>query len=317
MANFFKSLFFGEGEETAEVKAQKNFDVLKYDGIKALKVGKTAYAIRCFNEALKIQKDVEVMEHLVTAYSREDKTEEAVEMAGRLLEEEPDNVAVMLLRANLNYMIERYADVIADCERAAELDNTEVRAYYLAGRARKMAGDHIGAIVSLSQAIAGKEDYAAAWLLRAEVMLATGGYTDGLQDAEKAVELVPEEEQAYLVRGQLREALKQYEEAERDYRHVIELNPFNEQAYLQLGSLFIAREQPDEAIELFDEAIELKPDFAKAYSERGRARLMKGDKNGSFEDLKKAMELNPEGEEAKKISGTYSNFEDMYKNRPL
>ncbi len=317
MANFFKSLFFGEGEETAEVKAQKNFDVLKYDGIKALKVGKTAYAIRCFNEALKIQKDVEVMEHLVTAYSQEDKTEEAVQMAGCLLDEEPDNVGVMLLRANLNYMIERYADVVADCERAVELDDTEVRAYYLAGRAKKKAGDNIGAIVSLSQAIAGKDDYAAAWLLRAEVMLATGSYNDGLQDAEKVVALVPEEEQAYLVRGQLREALKQYGEAEQDYRYVIELNPFNEQAYLQLGSLFIAREQPEEAIELFDEAIELKPDFARAYSERGRARLMKGDKSGSFEDLKKAMELNPEGEDAKKISGTYSNFEDMYKNRPL
>ena len=66
-----------------------------------------------------------------------------------------------------------------------------------------------------------------------------------------------------------------------------------------------------------DEAIELKPDFARAYSERGRARLMQGDKAGSLEDVKKAMELNPDGEEARKISGTYSNFEDMYKNRPL
>lgn len=317
MANFFKSLFFGEGAETAEEKAQKNFDVLKYDGIRALKVGKTAYAIRCFNEALKIQNDVEVMEHLVTAYARENKTEEAVGIAGRLLEAEPDNVAVMLLRANLNYMVERYDDVIADCERAVELDGKEVQAYYLAGRAKKMTGDNIGAIVSLSQAIAGKEDYAAAWLLRAEMMLVTGAYADGLQDVEKAVELKPEEEQVYLVRGQLREALEGYEEAEQDYRHVIELNPFNEQAYLLLGGLFIRREQPDKAIELFDEAIELKPDFARAYGERGRARLMKGDKEGSFEDLKKAMELNPEGEEAKKISGTYSNFEDMYKNRPL
>lgn len=61
--------------------------------------------------------------------------------------------------------------------------------------------------------------------------------------------------------------------------------------------------------------LKLKPDFARAYNERGRARLMKGDKNGSLEDMKKALEFDPDGE--KKVDGTYSNFEDMYKNRPL
>ena len=86
---------------------------------------------------------------------------------------------------------------------------------------------------------------------------------------------------------------------------------------MHLGKLYITREQPDRAIALFDEAIELKPDFAKAYSERGRARLMLGDKKGSFEDMKKAIELNPEGEEAKKVEGKFSNFEEMYSNRVL
>ena len=83
MANFFKSLFSGSAEESPEAKAQKDFDVLKYDGIKALKIGKNGYAVRCFTEALKLQEDAEVLEHLVTAYTREDRTEEAVEAAGR------------------------------------------------------------------------------------------------------------------------------------------------------------------------------------------------------------------------------------------
>lgn len=38
-----------------ETKLNRNFDVLKYDGIKALKIGKNTYAIRCFNEALKLK----------------------------------------------------------------------------------------------------------------------------------------------------------------------------------------------------------------------------------------------------------------------
>ena len=65
MANFLKSLFFGETDESEETKLNRNFDVLKYDGIKALKIGKNTYAIRCFNEALKLKEDVEVLEHLV------------------------------------------------------------------------------------------------------------------------------------------------------------------------------------------------------------------------------------------------------------
>lgn len=48
MANFFKSLFFGEVEETEEEKAARHFDVLKYDGIKALKVGKNALCSSLF-----------------------------------------------------------------------------------------------------------------------------------------------------------------------------------------------------------------------------------------------------------------------------
>lgn len=135
----------------------------------------------------------------------------------------------------------------------------------------------MGTIVSLSQAITIKEDFAEALLLRAEMMLSTQDYKDGLQDIEKVIGLMPEEENAFDP-GRLHEALGDDQAAEQDYEVVTGLNPFNEQAYLQLGTLYIAREQPDKAIELFDEAIELKPEFARAYSERGRAKLMKGDK---------------------------------------
>ena len=73
MGNFFTSLFSSsKSEDTAEGKAkndQKNFDILKYDGIRAQKIGQVAYAIKCFTEALNIQEDFETMNHLVSAYS--------------------------------------------------------------------------------------------------------------------------------------------------------------------------------------------------------------------------------------------------------
>ena len=125
MANFLKSLFFGETDESEETKLNRNFDVLKYDGIKALK----------------LKEDVEVLEHLVGAYNREDRMEEAIETAGRLVDIEPDNIPVLLMRANLNFMAEKYEAAIADCNRVIALDATNASAYYLAAKAKKAAGD--------------------------------------------------------------------------------------------------------------------------------------------------------------------------------
>ena len=58
MGNFFTSLFSSsKPAEATEDKAkneQKNFDILKYDGVRAQKMGKLVYAIKCFTEALNI-----------------------------------------------------------------------------------------------------------------------------------------------------------------------------------------------------------------------------------------------------------------------
>ena len=56
MGNFFKSLFSSSKAATPEEEKskndQKNFDILKYDGVRAQKIGQVAYAIKCFTEAL-------------------------------------------------------------------------------------------------------------------------------------------------------------------------------------------------------------------------------------------------------------------------
>ena len=68
----------------------------------------------------------------------------------------------------------------------------------------------------------------------------------------------------------------------------------------------------DEAIAYFDELIADEPNFSKAYGERGRVRNLKGDKQGALEDLKKAIELNPNGEEAQRMNGQHTNFNNLY-----
>ena len=291
MGNFFTSLFSSsKPAEATEDKAkneQKNFDILKYDGVRAQKMGKLVYAIKCFTEALNIQEDFETMSYLVSAYTMANDLGKAEDVLNRMVEMEPDHIATRLTRVNLLFMLDKDAEVITDCLHVIELE--------------------------LTRSISLKEDFADSYLLRAEILLGLGQAKEALPDVEKAIEIVPEEESSYLLRGRIHMALGDIEAANSDFQQVLDLNPFNEDACILSGQLLIEQKKYDEAIAFFDEAIETNPSFAKAYSERGRAKNLKGDKTGAFEDLKKSLELNPESEEAQKMNGQHSNFDNMYK----
>lgn len=317
MANFFTSLFSPSKTETPEeVKSkseQKNFDILKYDGIRAQKIGKVAYAIKCFTEALNIQEDFEAMTYLVTAYTAANEPAKALETLNRMLKLEPDHVNTLLTRVNMLFLLDKESEVIADCMHVIELEASNPLAYFLMAKAKKSIGDPLGAIADLTRSIVLKDDFIDAYLLRAEVLLSMKQGKEALPDIEKAITLAPEEEASYLLRGRIHESLSDLDAALVDYNLTLEFNPFNEDACLLAGQLMIRLERLEEAIEFFDEAIELKPEFAKAFSERGRAKNLKGDKEGALEDLKKSIELNPEGEEAQKFNGEHTNFDSMYK----
>ena len=70
--NFLQKLFGGKEETKEEAKVQndaKDFEVLKYDGVRAMKTGQYDYAIRCFKHALEIQDDLEIHDHLSITYA--------------------------------------------------------------------------------------------------------------------------------------------------------------------------------------------------------------------------------------------------------
>lgn len=311
----FSSIFSSKkSEETTESKQkenQKNFDILKYDGVRALRMGRTDYAVKCFTEALHLQKDFETMHFLTTAYTMLQELEEALDVLEEMIEMEPEEVNSYLTRVNILFMLDRDAEAIAYCTQAITLDPENYLAYFLQAKAKQNTGDFLGAIADLTKAIALKEEFADGFLVRAEVLLAMKQGKEALADAEQVIALVPEEEAGYLLRGRIYELLNETASATADYHHTLTLNPFNEEAYLRAGQLLINQEKYDEAITLLDEAIEHNEHFAKAYAERGRAKHLLGDKEGAVKDLQMSIELNPEGEEAQKLGQV--NFDNLYK----
>ena len=67
---FFKSFFSGKPanpEEEKQKNNQKNFEIFKYDGMRAQRMGRADYAIKCFTEALALQEDFETIWYKYTS----------------------------------------------------------------------------------------------------------------------------------------------------------------------------------------------------------------------------------------------------------
>lgn len=309
MPNFFKSFFSGKSE-TPESEKQKNdqkrFDIFKYDGMRAQRMGRLDYAVKCFTEALAIEEEFETMTYLSQLYIQLGEVEKARELLEKMAAMEPEIVTTFLSLANVCYIQEDYKAMEEAATKAIAIEEGNAIAHFLLGKARKGLDDDIMTIAHLTKAITLQDDFIEARLMRAEALLHMKQYKEMMEDIDAVLAQNPEEETAILLRGKVKEANHQEEEAEADYKLVTEVNPFNEQAYLYLGQLYIAQKKLPEAIGLFDEAIELNPNFAEAYRERGRAKLLNGDKDGSVEDMKKSLELNPKEEAS--VNGEFKNL---------
>ena len=108
---FFKSFFSGKQDkpETEKQKnEQKNFEIFKYDGMRAQRMGRPDYAIKCFTEALAIQDDFETMSYLSQVYIQTNALSEAHELLERMAKLEPEHTSTFLTLANVCYLQEDY-----------------------------------------------------------------------------------------------------------------------------------------------------------------------------------------------------------------
>ena len=308
----FSSLF--GGNKKTEDNKEKNFDILKYDGIRAMRIGKLTYALKCFEEATAIQEDLETMNHQATCYIRVNRMDYARQLMTRMTEIAPDQPVVFQSLASLCYMQEDYAGMNDACQKALALNDQDPATYFLAAKASLGMSNGIQTIAMLTKAIMLNEEFVEAYQMRAEVLWQMRQAKDANEDIEKLLALNPEDESALLLKGEILAVNGEEEKAMELIDQVLALNPFNEKAYILKGSYYLAKKEYDNAISVYNEALEINPNFAQAYHERGRVKLAKGDKEGSMEDMKKAIEMAPEN--GTNISGEYNNFEQQ-KNIPF
>lgn len=270
---FFSTLFGGRQlspEEEKQEQEAKKFDLLKYDGVKAMKMGQADYAVRCFTEALKVHDDLEVHDYLSQVLLRQGNLDAAMNELRTLGDAEPENAQIQIRMAQVAYMQEDYATMETVCQQATTLEPENAEPYFLHAEALKGQQNPVGAIAMLTKAISLKEDYAEAYLLRGQTLLVMGDAVSAETDADWLLEHVGDHEDVLLLKARVEAAKGQAQEAIRVYDKVIEVNPFQ----------------------------------IDAFRERGRLRLDLGDKAGAEQDMQTVLELDPQ--QMADVSGEYS-----------
>ena len=112
--NIFKKLFGGQ-KTTEEVKQEKekDFDMVKYDGVRALRMHQFDLAAKSLEHALQLNaEDLECRDYLSQAYISMGDLQKAYEQLQILSEAQTDNVAVLLRMADVAYMMENYTAML-------------------------------------------------------------------------------------------------------------------------------------------------------------------------------------------------------------
>lgn len=317
---FFKALFGGE-EETPEQKEQKkrerDFDVLKVDGMKARRIGQMEYASRCFKQALSIRYDNEIMNYLAECLLICGEKEEGYNTYEKLAELNPEDPKYLLSMAQLDEIRMNYDLMEKHCDAALGVDKENEKAIYLSARAKYRKGDDLKAIILLTQAITKNDRLVEAYLLRADILQKI----DCLKDAEESLApLLQDEEPAEEVlirKANLCLRQKETDTAITYYNKAIATNPLFKEAYIGLSTAYSINHQLDLSLSIMNEALEYMPDFAEGFKERGRIKLLLNDKNGATDDIKTAMSISPEI--LKEVKGKFTNIEqemnEQYKSR--
>lgn len=280
---FFKALFGCKEEKPEEKKKAeeaKNFDVLKYDGVRALRAGQAEFAIRCFTHALQMQDDLEIHDYLSQAYIRTGELTLAYEQLQKLAEAQPDNQQIFIRMANVAYMMEDYGAMAGACEKAMLIDDKTAEVMYLYARACIGQEDVTNAVAMLTKAISLKEDYGDAYLLRGETLLKNGDTDEADEDATWLIEHTEDNEDVMMLKARIERAKGNTDAAIDYYTKVTDANPFN----------------------------------IEAYRERGELRLATGDEKGGNEDIEHAKELTAQLPENNDEEGIENKVKEKYKS---
>ena len=213
----------------------------------------------------------------------------------RLIEANPNDVALVALRGLVNSALGRCTEAVADLDTAARVRAAGPSEFLARGRCHALAGNAQQAINDYTQVLDLQPDSAAAYYGRACVHAEAEHFRDAVLDMNRAVQLRPDEVTFRLKRADANAALGEYLLAVNDLTCAIEAQPETTDLYLRRGQLRYRVAYHGQtgaygpAIEDFGRVLQAAPDNAYAWYLRGRTHDQAAEETGSPEYAAQAI----------------------------
>jgi tetratricopeptide (TPR) repeat protein len=169
-------------------------------------------------------------------------------------------------------------------------------AYANRGRSLAEMGKQAEAQADLNKAIELDDSAMQAYFYRGSLRSGNGRFSAAVADYARALELTDDRElkaQIHHERGIAHRELSQVDSALADYDAALELNPDYTDAYFARGQAYQAKNDTTAAIADFSKTLELEPDHAEAIYSRGLAHDQAGKDHLAVKDFNTAVALKP------------------------
>lgn len=235
--------------------------------------------------------------------------QKALVLIDKAIAMEPNYVNGLLLRAEINYGLNKFTNVVDDVTAAFELDieagRTRAEYHLLRGDAHYQLANIEDAITDIDQCIKINPENAKAYFLRAEINIQELKYFEAVENFDLAIKYDADESNFYLKRAEFKKmyykpmpGTKTYQGIMNDIKLAAELNTNDYRPYkLKCDMLKLDKKyKKEDLIEILDGYIEHFPEQAVFYSERGLANVLNYNYGLALKDFTKAIQLDGQNE---------------------
>lgn len=238
-----------------------------------LKSGNLVAARADIDRALALNpNDVQLLENRIVIAREADDLQTVIADCTWLIEHFPPEATCLMERGKALGAESRFAESLADLQRAVELEPT-FDTYYFRGVTQYFLGHYEAAIEDFSQTLTLNPDFALAYLKRCSAQYRLQQYRAGLPDCDEFVRRRPDSYDGYYSRGILRSRAADQTGALADYRRAIELagNPGElANAWYGVGVASERAGRKNEARDAFRRTIDIDPKYQLAHEALAR-----------------------------------------------
>lgn len=296
-------------QETNDKRSERDADTLKFDALRAMKMGNIPFALKALEKSLELREEFETRYYYAEALTAAQREEDALKQYDQLLAEYPEHVPTLLFRSKLRLDLGRAKEAIEDITTAlryAEEEATFTALYTLGARGYLSLGEFEKALEMAQKALDADEKSVRPYLLKSQALIGLERLEEAEAFVQKAIESFEEEEQFHLIQANIAELRGDSTAQMKAFTATLDKDPFNMEAYMGIAILKNREGDRRGAIALMEETreqnnvtIKFLSLLAQLYHEEGLEE--------KEQTLRKKIE-----EQQQEMSDTTVRFDNLY-----